>query len=134
MLSLLCCTLITQPLTCLSVSLVVNGPDWRFALLDLQLWMNLATHDVTRMVYQNPCFCGMCSSLASCSTATENISLTNFASASVSLFGSVYTDAGRISGLVSHSGPFSQSSGSSLNWYPLLPTSAGFWREFTWLH
>ena len=138
-LSLLRCVLFTQHLTCLSVSAVMRGPNRRFTLLDLQLWKNLATHDVIRMVRQNPNFCRTWWRLSSVSTATETTSFTSFSSASVSLLGPICTDAGHISGLESQSGPFSasHSSGCSLDWFSLQfprSASAGFWSELTWPH
>ena len=45
---------------------------------------------------------------------------------SVSLLGPVSTGGGHVSALESQSGHFIQSSGSSLDWYPLLPKSPGF--------
>ena len=125
-LSLLRCVLFTQHLTCLSVSAVMRGPNRRFTLLDLQLWKNLATHDVIRMVRQNPSFCRTWWRLSSVSTATETTSFTSFSSASVSLLGPICTDAGHISGLESQSGPFSHSSGSFLDSFPCFPDLLDF--------
>ena len=97
-----------------------NGRDTRYFLPFLQFWINLATHDVIRLVFQNPFF-----SKTWCRVSSS--SFTNLASASVSLLGLVFTIAGHISGLDSQFGPFSQISRRSLDRVPLLPTSAGFW-------
>ena len=83
-------TLRTQNLTCLSVSLVLSGQKTCTSCLFLQVWINLATHDVVRIVCQNPCFSKIWCRVSSISVAPANSFFTIFASASVSAWRSLH--------------------------------------------
>ena len=99
---------------------MVNGQTTCTSFLILQLWINLASHDVIRIVCQNPCFSRIWCWVSFISVAPANTPFTSLASASVSLFGLVYITAGHFSGLDSQFDALCQISRCSLDRVPLL--------------
>ena len=102
----------------MSVSHVVNGQTTCTSFL--QLWINLASHDVILIVCQNPYFSRIWCWVSFISVAPANTPFTSLASASFSLLGLVYTTAGHVSGLDSQFDALCQISRWSLDGMPLL--------------
>ena len=102
---------------CLPVSLVVNGQTTCTSCLFLRFF--LATHDVVRIVCQNPCFSKIWCRVSSISGPSKPF-FYYFASASVSLLDSLCPTAGDIDGLHSQFGPYDQILRRSLDRVPLL--------------